>query len=268
MIRCGWWKEKGEGGDHLDDRWRRKQYVRKKVGITKQFLLTRGIPRFGTGRIRTHVHKAGARKKEAKKWKRPVNKKVVEKQDAKFYSLNEPTQHISHGKPTPPRLRASITPGTILILVAGRYASKRVVFLKQLTSGLLLVTGPFGVNGVPLRRVNQAYVIATSTKIDISSVKLPEKLNDAYFKKPKKEKKAKSEAEFFAKKSEEKKKTITPERKEDNNVVDKALAPILKNVPFLEQYLKTHFTLRNNQFPQEMKFWFGELLQNKKKPMF
>ena len=53
-----------------------------------------------------------------------------------------------------------------------------------------MFAGPFKVNGVPLRRVNQAYAIATSTKIDLSNFKLPERLTDDVFKRTPRKKKS------------------------------------------------------------------------------
>lgn len=49
-----------------------------------------------------------------------------------------------------------------------------------MTSGLLLVTGPYKVNGVPLKRVNQAYVQPTTTKVDITGVDVAS-IDDAFF---------------------------------------------------------------------------------------
>lgn len=71
-----------------------------------------------------------------------------------------------------------------------------MVLLKQLPYELLLITGPFKINGVPLRRVNQAYVIASSTRVDISGVNL-DKFTDKFFSKEKEKKKKKTEGEFF-----------------------------------------------------------------------
>jgi len=71
--------------------------------------------------------------------------------------------------------------------------------LKSLPQGVLLVTGPFKVNGVPLRRVNARYVIATSFKVDVSgldSKKIEEVSGEKYFAREKGEKKS-GEEQFF-----------------------------------------------------------------------
>jgi len=54
---------------------------------------------------------------------------------------------------------------------------------------MFVCTGPYKVNGVPLRRVAQAYVIATDTKLDLGNFKLPERLTDDFFKREPKKKK-------------------------------------------------------------------------------
>merc|ERR1719348_2941773 len=105
-------------------------------------------------------------------------------------------KHQSCFKSHTRRIRSSITPGVVAIVLAGVHKGKHVVILKQLASGLLLVTGPMSVNGCPLRRINQRFVIATKTKLDVSGVKVPENVNDAYFARVKAEGK-KKEGDIF-----------------------------------------------------------------------
>merc|ERR1712035_201037 len=127
------------------------------------------------------------------------------------------------------KLKEGIVPGSVLILVAGRHRGKRVVFLKQLESGLLLVTGPFKINGVPLRRVNQKYVIPTSTKLDFQS-SIPERVCDDYFSRIElNAHEGQNEGEIF-----QTKKAVyqaSAERKEDQKAVDAAVLAAAKKVP-------------------------------------
>ncbi|RCN40084.1 ribosomal protein L6e [Ancylostoma caninum] len=50
-------------------------------------------------------------------------------------------------------------------------------FIRVSSSG-----GPHKLNNFPLRRIAQAFVIATKTKVDVSGVKIPAHINDDYFK--------------------------------------------------------------------------------------
>merc|ERR1712039_823208 len=107
------------------------------------------------------------------------------------------------------------------------------VVLKQMEkSGLLLVTGPYALNGVPLRRMNQRFVIATSTKIDIGAVKL-DKFDDAYFKKSEADK-AKGKDAFF---EASKKSGVTAARKADQKTVDTAILGAVSKDAMMKKYL-------------------------------
>merc|ERR1719191_1213226 len=156
--------------------------------------------------------KGDTRVKRTQFWK-DTEKTVTKesKKETRYYPAEDVKSKLrnNHNNSRQTKLRASLTPGTVVILLAGHFKGKRVVFLKQLDSGLLLITGPYKVNGVPLRRVPQSYVIATQTSVDVSDVKVPAEVNDEFFKKPRQAKKKDDEL-FFEK---EKESTIDDARK-------------------------------------------------------
>jgi large subunit ribosomal protein L6e len=171
-------------------------------------------------------------------------------------------------------LRPSLTAGTVCIMLAGRFRGKRVVMLKQLpNNGPIVVTGPFKINGVPLRRVDPRYVIATKTKIDIASVDVSKVTVETFkraaaAKREKGEKefmdaKKKSKAEAGAKKAGKSASTganggkVSAERLALQKSVDTAVVAALKKDSMGKAkagYLRSIFTLKPGDKPHRMQF--------------
>lgn len=168
----------------------------------------------------------------------------------KFYPAEDvPAAKVSRKTARPAKLRALLAPGAVLILLAGRFRGKRVVLLKSLEDGTLLVTGPFKINGVPIRRVNPKYVIATSTTVDVSAVDVS-KFDVAYFAREKGVA-GKSEKAFFGEGAAKK---VSETRVADQKVVDAALVKEVKKTPLLAQYLAASFSLKSGDKPHLLKF--------------
>jgi large subunit ribosomal protein L6e len=105
-------------------------------------------------------------------------------------------------------------------------------------------------NGVPLRRVNQRYVIATSAKVDVSSVDVSA-IDDNFFAREKVAKKEGEEALFAA----GERGTVTSDaRKAAQKSVDDKLAAAVNKVDMLPAYLSAKFTLSRGDRPHAMKF--------------
>jgi len=155
-------------------------------------------------------------------------------------------------KNTLPKLRKSLTPGTVVIPLQGQFRGKRIVMLKQLKkSGMLLCSGPYKVNGVPLRRVNARMVLATSTKIDVSKVNVGS-IEDDFFKRSTRLTKAQKDEAAFSKKLEK----TAPDgaRKAAQKAVDDAILASIGKDAIMKKYLGSKFALSNGQNAHELKF--------------
>ncbi|KAG1681323.1 hypothetical protein FOA52_007369 [Chlamydomonas sp. UWO 241] len=207
------------------------------------------------GRSQTYKRRALFALKKKNGGKFPVHAKKAAPAPAaskapRFYPADDVSAPLAvHTVRKPTKLRASITPGTVLILLAGRFKGKRCVCLGQLPSGLLLITGPFKLNGVPVRRVSQTYVIATSTKVTLPTVDVS-KFTDTYFK-PTESKRAKGgDAAFFEEPTT--KAPLPADYVANQKALDAALLPAL--TAELKSYLASRFTLRDGDRPHLMKF--------------
>jgi len=251
--------------------------TKKGPHMARNYEIAPGLSRFSSARM---FHKRGLWEKlkkpfpakpkqpkaEAEYVTKPVGgekngkeRKVLKTKGPKFLPQVANVAKIIHRKPTKVPLRSSITPGTILILLVGPHRGKRVVFLKQLEkSGLLLVTGPLKLNATPLRRVAQAFVIATKTHLDIAGVKIPDHINDDYFKAESKSESGKGKgANIFADSAEKKEHTVSEQRKSDQKQVDATILAAIAKHPekkFFCGYLGSRFCIGKNQYPHKMIF--------------
>ena len=190
-----------------------------------------------------------AKRKEARKKYLEENKNLKLKKN--WYPTTNLKQHFKRKSklPKPTHIQHALQPGQIVILLSGRFRGKRVVYLKKLQSGLLLVTGPYKLNGVPLKRVNQAYVLPTCTKVELADV--AKDVTDDLFKRV--DVKRENEKDFFEDPL-VKKGRITDERKNAQIKVDTEVKKAVDAVPQLNKYLKFRFALKNGDKPHLMKF--------------
>jgi len=180
---------------------------------------------------------------------------LIKKKPRSYPTQNKVNKHPSKKtfKQQKRNIRPTLRPGKVLILVAGPHRGKRVILLKALESGLLLVTGPFKINGVPLRRVSQNFVIATRTRVRLPENILPETINDDYFKRVKKQK-PKGEDVFATPKE---RYTPSDVRKTDQKAIDKAVLTAIKkrkDKSVFVKYLASMFGLKRTQYPHRIKY--------------
>ena len=116
---------------------------------------------------------------------------------------------------------------------------------------LSILTGPYKLNGVPIRRVNQRYVIATTTKVPVTGVNVTA-IDDKFFAREKEAKKGAEDAMFSG---EAKETVVSAERKAAQITVDAAL---MKNIATLDAslsaYISSKFSLSKADKPHSMVF--------------
>ena len=192
------------------------------------------------------------KRKESRKKNAEENKNLKLKKN--WYPVSNLKSHFVRKCKIPKasHISAPLTPGQVVIILSGRFRGRRVVYLKKLESNLLLVTGPYKYNGVPLKRVNAAYVLPTNTKLKLDG-EVAKNVNDKSFQRVKI---VREKAENFFEDEKTKKERITEDRKKLQNEVDTVVKKAVDEVPMMKEYLRNRFALKNGDKPHLMKFIF------------
>lgn len=218
-----------------------------------------GAPKKNVLSVRPYTRKLGLRVRNSvnAQEKRRASKLQLTQEEKKL--LKKTLLPLREKQALKTKLKPGVEAGRVIILLTGPYRGHRAVVLKVLASGLLLISGPHVVNGLPLRRVHQKFIIVTSVKIDLSKVNVPENINDQYFAKPVVARPAAQEAaegeNLFAQRKPVY--VLSEQRKQDQIAIDKQVLAAAKAHPegrLLIQYLASHFYLKNRQYPHQMKF--------------
>ena len=190
------------------------------------------------------------KRKESRKKNAEENKSLKLKKN--WYPVSNLKSHFKRQckAPKASHISAPLTPGQVVIILSGRFRGRRVVYLKKLESNLLLVTGPYKYNGVPLKRVNAAYVLPTNTKLNINA-EIAKNVNDKFFDRVDIERT--KEEDFFEDK-EKKKGRISEDKKKLQTEVDAEVKKAVDGVPMMKEYLRNRFALKNGDKPHLMKF--------------
>ena len=190
------------------------------------------------------------KRKESRKKNAEENKSLKLKKN--WYPVSNLKSHFKRQckAPKASHISAPLTPGQVVIILSGRFRGRRVVYLKKLESNLLLVTGPYKYNGVPLKRVNAAYVLPTNTKLNINA-EIAKNVNDKFFDRVDIERT--KEEDFFEDK-EKKKGRISEDKKKLQTEVDTEVKKAVDGVPMMKEYLRNRFALKNGDKPHLMKF--------------
>ena len=168
-------------------------------------------------------YKIGSKNKSRSNYKKNLMKKNKDRKLLNKFSQNK-------------EMTSDLKPGSVLILLSQKLLGKKAILINTTESGLLVVTGPFSINGISLRRVNKKYTMDSGATLDTEKFNSPGLkwnpllFNDEYFKTL-----AKSKSKGFDYKNHD----FVISHRIRQNYIDKFICSSLKKDFFIKAYLQT-----------------------------